>query len=69
MTGSDQVGEGSLPLVAGEILGMSVAGPLTFEDDLVLGLVTGLARLHYGGGGHGTLVFTDLVGQSWGRKN
>ena len=58
MAGPDHLGELGLPLVAGEVLGMGVAGPEALEDDLVLGLVTGSAGLHHGNL-LGTVVFTD----------
>ena len=63
VAGPDHVREGGLPLIAGEVLGVGVAGPEALEDDLVLCLVAGPARLHQGRGGHWAVVLADSVGQ------
>ena len=41
-----------------------MGGPEALEDDLVLGLVTGAAGLHQGGGGQRAVVLADGVGQA-----
>ena len=66
VAGPDHLGEGGLPLVAGEVLGVGVAGPETLEDDLVLGLVTRLTRAHHRGG-RLHIALADGVGQSCGK--
>ncbi len=46
VAGANELGELCPPLVLREVLGVGVAGPDALENDLVLGLVAGTARLN-----------------------